>query len=1006
MNIRNHNGRPQWRPTALAIALGLTFSGAALAQSNASGAIFGQVSAPAGSTILLQNTDTGLTRTIPVDSSGRYRASSLPIGHYTVSLQRDGATVKSRENVVVTVSGGVDVSFDEGAQAAQAQNLEGISVVASALPSIDVSSVDTRTVLTSEQLSKVPVARDITAAALLAPGTVAGDSRYGNVASFGGASASENAYYINGYAVTNPLTSLGSTTLPFDAIDQEQVLTGGYGAEFGRSNGGVINIVTKRGSNEWKGGVTAYWVPSALRANARTIYYPSDTGAGVAGTVYQYRTPVTNTSTTYGAYVGGPLIKDRLFIYTSAEMEKRNGSSVGARLATASNNYNDYTLKVPRWMAKVDWNINDNNIVEFTGISDKTGETDNYYAYDYNTYTHGTTKNGGYRYKDGGELYIGKYTGYITDNLTITALYGTQKQVHYSSPAGYDPSQVYVRDDRPIANPVIGLQPYLTIADQNANDKTDGWRLDLEYRLGSHDIRLGYDKQNLQSETGSTTSGPGYAWFYAQAGADGAVPSSGGLTTAPNGDYVYRYVVANGGTFKVQQAAQYIEDRWQISDRWLASLGLRNEQFTNLNSDGVPYARQRHQLAPRLGISWDVFGDSTLKVFANAGRYHLSMPNNVAARGAAGSTLTSEFFTFQGIDPVTGVPQGTVALGNGPYAPNNEYGQAKDPRTVAASSLKSQYQDEYILCAEKQLTPAWNAGAKLTYRKLRSAIDDMCDPRAGIKWAEDRGIDPYLPGGIADSFFSCRLFNPGVGNTFLIDDGTGTLQTIKLSAKDLGFPKLKRKYYALDLFLEHPFDGKWYGKVSYTYAKNYGNSEGQLDSDLGQRDVSQTVTWDHVELMQYGGGNLPNDRKHALKAYGYYQLTPEWLVGSSLIVNSGRPRNCLGYLQGGSDFFYNNLEYGPYYHFCNGKPSPRGTAGRLPWDYQLGLSAAYRPAFANHNLELKLDVFNVTNRQVAQNAVEISELGGSGVAYSQRGRVISYSAPRYVRFTARYDFSL
>ena len=91
--------------------------------------------------------------------------------------------------------------------------------------------------------------QDIAAVALLAPGVVAATGS--NFVSFGGSSGAENAYFINGYPVTNPLNNLGYKSLPFRAIDQEQVLTGGYGAEFGRSTGGVINIVTKRGSNEW-----------------------------------------------------------------------------------------------------------------------------------------------------------------------------------------------------------------------------------------------------------------------------------------------------------------------------------------------------------------------------------------------------------------------------------------------------------------------------------------------------------------------------------------------------------------------------------------------------------------------------------------------------------------------------------------------------------------------------------------------------------------------------------
>ena len=65
---------------------------------------------------------------------------------------------------------------------------------------------------------------------------------------------------------------------------------------------------------------------------------------------------------------------------------------------------------------------------------------------------------------------------------------------------------------------------------------------------------------------------------------------------------------------------------WQVTDRWMVYLGLRNEQFKNINGDGATYVKQRHQLAPRIGATWDVFGDSTFKIYANAGRYHLAIP--------------------------------------------------------------------------------------------------------------------------------------------------------------------------------------------------------------------------------------------------------------------------------------------------------------------------------------------------------------------------------------------
>ncbi|WP_237561561.1 TonB-dependent receptor, partial [Frateuria defendens] len=591
------------RRSTLAMALGLTLAGpaAVMAQSNVTGSIFGQVANHQGSTVTIQNIETGFARSVSVDDTGRYRFSSLPVGRYKVTLQDGQNVVGSRDDVTVVISGGTEVSF--GAPA-EATNLGAVSVTASALPAIDVSSVDTRTVLTSEQLQKLPVSRSVMAAALLAPGVIQGSS-YADAPSFGGSAASENAYYINGYAVTNPLTSIGMTTLPFDAIDQEQVLTGGYGAEFGRSTGGVINIVTKRGTNEWKAGVYTIWSPESLRSEPRNIhfantgFYPTTTD----GKLYQFRNKTNYYTSTVGAYASGPLIKDKLFFYVDVEQNRENGTSVlsfsNSNSTVARTGWNDYTYKMPRWAAKIDWNINDNNIIELTGISDKTLYDSSRYAFNYATETHGSVQNGGTYTKDGGDLYVGKYTGYVTDDLTVTALYGTQKLQHVQTPWGYDPSCPYVSSNTQNQAPGLvygGCQTVTTtrLKLPGSNDKTYGGRLDIEYRLGDHDLRVGYDRQTAESFTGSQYPG-GYGWIYSyQTDPNAAIDAGHGVVGSPaaagglgnQGYYVYRYYSTQSAKVKTEQEAQYIEDRWQVSDRWLLSLGLRNEQFTNYNGDG------------------------------------------------------------------------------------------------------------------------------------------------------------------------------------------------------------------------------------------------------------------------------------------------------------------------------------------------------------------------------------------------------------------------------------
>lgn len=999
------------RRSALSLALGMCLASGAHAQSNTAGSIFGSGVEP-GTTITVESTDTGLRRQVVADGSGRFSLSSLPVGRYRVTAARGGEVVGTRSDVSVVIGGGAEVSFAAGATA-EATTLDGVQVIGNRGPSIDVSATDTRTVFTAEKLANLPVARNIQSVALLAPGVIQADSRYPNTASFGGSAASENAFYINGYAVTNPLTNLGSTTLPFDAINQMQVITGGYGAEFGRATGGVVNIVTNRGGNEWKIGGLLTYSPSGLRADSENIYYPQN-GTPTDGLVYQKRDEIEVGSWSYAVHAGGPLIRDRLFVYASGELTQQDQVGVLARPGGLTNGYQRSEYNIPRWMAKVDWQIADDHALELTAVSDVTKQNVQYSQFQYVPGTddiiRGSSKTGGYFYRDGGELFIGRYTGYLTDDLTLTALYGQQKSDHEAVPFGYDPGVTYVSDSRSVANPVQ-RGSYAQLAFPDAYDETEGGRLDLEWQAGAHLFRLGYDRQDSESRAGEVTSGPGYRWIYNSCGPgrEGDGIDGGGGATCPggSGDYVSQYRYANGGTFTVEQYAYYLEDRWQVADNWLLSLGLRNENFENFNADGVSYVKQTDQWAPRIGLSWDVHGDASLKIFANAGRYHLAMPNNVALRGAAGSLYTNEYFAFTGIDPATGEPLGLTALGNGPYSSNREYGQAPDPRTVTAKGINPHFQDEFVLGFEQQFGDQFTYGARYVHRDLKSAIDDMCDFRPAYNWALGQGLSEETATSLGDALAACRLFNPGEGNTFLLDDGTGNLVEVPLTAAELGFPKLKRMYQGIDFFVERPFDGTWYGRVDYTLSRNYGNAEGQLKSDVGQGDVSQTMDWDHPELMEYANGYLPNDRRHKLTAYGYYQVAPDWRLSATASFISGRPRNCTGYYPDdpANDEFNELYSYGgPYYHYCNNEPQARGTGGRLSWTNRLDLGVAWVPSFADGKLALSMDVFNVFDDQTEQNIVEYGENGGVGVPYSQTGRVLSYSAPRNVRFAFRYSF--
>ncbi len=996
-----HRTKRMLQRSALTLALGMCIAPGVYAQSNTAGAVFGQ--ATAGDTVVVENPATGFSRTLRVGADGAYRASALPTGTYRVTLQRADGTQAVRENVVVNVGTGTPINFASGT----ASTLDTVQVVGSrAVNSIDVSSVESTTILTAEQIAKIPVPRDVTSVALLAPGTVKGDAAFGNLASFGGASVAENAYFVNGFNITNSFKGLNFATVPFEAIGEQQIKTGGYGAEFGRALGGVVNLITKRGTNDFHAGANIFYTPDSLREKQKTMYAPN-------GDVIESNTKDTEGTETVGTvWASGALVKDKLFGYALLQYKRDSGEvSYGDAFSTTPRDYlnnrnTEAASKNPNWLVKLDWNINDFNLLEFTGFSDERKTETDIYSNPVGVNTREDYM-GTVHEKTGGDNYVLKYTGYFTDTFTLSALAGTGKyrRNFYAVDANGTRLDYKGGVSPDNANGVIGAAGCPVVVDirnqvvdgtvapyqstcaflpgnmglDSAQDQRDQFRIDAEWQLGPHTVRFGYDYDKFKSSDGETYEG-GVAWRY---------------VTRGGRDQVRRRVFQTGADVEVDSTAFYIEDTWAVTDRFNAYVGLRWDSFENKNGEGQTYVKQDNQFGPRLGFSWDVFGDSTFKVFGNAGRYALPIAANVAIRGSSASLYSQQYFDFTGVDPVTGAPLGLTPTSSLQYL-NNEFGTGKDPRTIASKNLEPQYQDEYILGFEAALTDNISGGIRGIYRELKRSIDDQCDYRPLAAWAEANGyaIDSYNEG-----FAFCHIYNPGSALDIDIDiDGDGTLEQVYIPADQLG-PKSKRTYKALEFFAQGQVTDKLYMQASYTWSKNEGNAEGGVKSDIGQDDTGVTQDFDYPELMIGSNGYLPNDRRNVVKVFGNYEFTDEWSMGANFSFQTGRPVNCFGV-----NPVDENIGYGNSYFYCNGQVVPRGTAGRTPDTYNLDLNVAYRPSFAP-GLQFKVDVFNVFN---SQKALAVDESGedsvGNSLADTTYLTPTLLQSPRSFRFMVQYDW--
>ena len=1086
MNRKTTNYR--LRKSGLALALGLCFATGAHAQSNSTGNISGTTTV--GGVVVIENEATGFRREITADASGNYRLSNLPIGDYKVTAGGQTRTVS------VSIGKTADLGVVE-------------VVGAGTINAIDVSSVESTTILTAEQIAKIPVVRNITNVALLAPGTVRGDAAFGNLASFGGGAVSENGYFVNGFNITNSFRNLNFGQIPFEAIAEQQVKTGGYGAEFGRMTGGVINIVTKRGTNEFHAGGNIFYTPESLAGKNPDVYwrdarYPdgrritSDNSRDTPGTLI-------NAS----VWASGALVKDKLFAYALLSYGWTNGADTyGSIFASTSNTLQQRT---PTWLLKMDWNINDSHTLELTAFSDKIKQETDVYSNDIaarsianqgpvdgsygagnpgptdpnppltpdttdlpvgtslqRTGLLGTTIN-----ETGGTSYSLKYTGYLTDNFTLSALWGHGE----SSRSNYGISANGIRAEYggQVGGPVDGCPTIGALAGPvpancsfigllgtpAARDERDQLRLDAEWVLGDHLLRFGYDRDDFSSIDGQATEG-GSAWLYL---------SDYRNATVNNPGTVRRRLFQTGAEVEVNSEAFYIEDRWQVTDNFLGYVGLRWDSFENVNSAGETFVDIKRQFAPRLGFSWDIKGDGRFKLYGNAGRYSLPLTATVAVRGASASLFAEEFYSFTGVDPVTGAPTGLVNIGNPNCGGcdtrylNNEFGVAKNAETISDVNLQPMYQDEYILGFQAQINDHLSGGIRGIYRELKAAIDDQCDYRSILAWAEDNGFnvdDPFTPppgpNDPPDSeptahvynpgFAFCHLYNPGRDATFRMDiDGDGTLETVEIDADTLG-PKAKRTYKAVEVFIEGSWD-KFFLQGSYTWSKSYGNTEGGVKSDIGQQDTGTTQDFDYPELMIGATGYLPNDRRHSLKLFGNYQINEQWSVGANLLVQSGRPINCFGFLGGANSSGYANGYFScdgtqtlpafmPNPNFDPNLPAdeanadtngdgvvnprnirrpgadggnnngttivPRGSRGRTEWQRSLDLNVAYKPTWADGRLTMKFDVFNALNSHAVTQVIEQGE-NAQGEPQPDRYKTpTAFQAPRSFRFMLQYDW--
>ncbi len=1022
-----------------------------------SGRVVDSSGAPISGAAVTTVSDQGVTRSATTGGDGGFRFAAVPGGEYSVTVTASG--FDAADTIINVAPGSSTFAFT----LARAGSDE---IVVTAARVRTFNRTDTGSVFDVQELSeRVPLGRSINAAVLLTPSagladasiTTNGVRRNQSAVSLSGASAAENVYYINGLNVTDQRTFLGYADLPFEFIESIETKTGGYQAEFGRGTGGIINIVTRSGSNEFHWGLSTQYSPDSLRSERGTAYAPGGNGS-VGQQIYNQYAENENYEGT--VWASGPIIPDHLFffgIYNARNSDTWGGHGF-TNPTTANGTWLNNTQNDPRYGLKLDFVLNENHRIEATYFSDEA--TLDYQPWNVNragaiTPTAATRPDGSllpYWEESGGTTSIIQYTGVITDWFQISALYGHNESAYKDY--GPNIAQPGILDFGFLGggNATLGRQggPF----DLEGLDERDTYRIDADFQfslLGDHNLRIGYDREDLTSEALSAYSGGGLYYSYAQADC----PAGAGVEGC-----VEIITFANDGTFEAEQSAWYIQDSWELTDTFSLQLGVRADIYDYKNIDGETYISIDDQYAPRLGFTWDMFGDGTTTLRGSYGSYYLPIALNTSIRASSGEIYTDQYFQTDRtvtcattatcstlvIDsngfPVVGAQIGDTIFYSPPGAP--------DPRSVIERDLDPMYEQEFTLGLDHDFTSGllngWTMGITFTHRNLESTIEDTAIGDAVNRYCTRLALSCAT---VPVSVYPYVLINPGDAATVFIDlngdprdapSGSGPgfydPQYINLTAADLALPEAERSYDAITLTFERPFDGRWGLEGSYQIAHSQGNYEGAVKSDIGQTDTSITQDFDHSAIQRGAYGDLPNDRRHTFRVFGTYAPFDRFTVGANFQVQSGRPYGCIGYVptavdplapqsgtpsgwycpQGTSGAAVTNAALLAQLNAVGGDTTRnasvlvgRGNSGETDWINQLDLSFSYRilgEEDDGHRLTASMEVFNVFDGDGVVRVVEQGEVRGAqlGIAAPFFGLPRTYQGARSVRFGLRYAF--
>lgn len=935
------------------------------------------------------------------DANGTFRLMALPSGTFDIVFSLSGFKTLNRKSIYLELSQtlALNVTLD------QATVEEQVTVVGQT-PLIDVKSTVKGQTMTKEIYMTLPRGRSFDSLISTIPGV-----QYESITagiSVDGASGAENMWYADGADIGDFHYGDRGQNVVLELLDEVKVTASGYNAEFGGSMGGVINVITRSGSNEFHGDIMGFYENNRqyMQGKSRTFLWRDPYLSGYVYDYVNYDDLFFDGGKNRDRYnrfegvfsLGGYIIKDKLWFFGSfnpsynqtvaprdfnlrvgpfADFKQKNkglGASIRLTAAPAAglrlsagfiNNFTNYRGSIPTVIGNgdstfdwpedgldypnmsasltADYSIGNNVLISYRGGWHEQNQNNQQVAPpDSSTYVFNTSNS------------IYASDPFYTSNPDLIELGG------WSSSTLYMETLRYLRGK--LGNN-LDATLYLNWAGEHALKAGIGYNYIYEDRFtGAPHPRVYLNWGQYTNDLDFNIGVPPF---------DDPTPDD---VIGTYGYYIVRggFSSPYGSVWKVKSnnLSVYLQDSWTIKNRLTLNIGLRAEsQYMPTFTENQAYPGWTKNpvkfglgdtLAPRLGAVYDVFGDSSLKIFGSFGIYMDIMKMYMGQLTFGGSKRVEDYYALNNPDWTAIAASGVIddptsQAAGGTYAGSMDYLPPSLNRVDP--DMKPTSQREISFGAEKKLFEDLSLSVRFVNKHLIRTIEDVgVFTREGATMFQDfwvtnpgYGVSRQISEG---GFLEDTWTDPGPDNRFgTADDG--------LTYDLWPCPKATREYLGLNISLEKRFSHNWQGGFNYTLSRVYGNYSGLASSDEGGR-LGPSVEQDYDRwFMGYDGlgnvlnGPLPQDRTHYFKAYGSYSFPFGLTVGAVAYGRSGLPVST-------------KVLFSSKYFYVNG----REDMGRLPFtfwadvylDYTLKIAGKYR---ASVNLQIN----NVTNTSTIQSKI-------------------------------------